>query len=122
MKRVGDILLTAEQHEQLRGKFRRTCEPRRGSGILVVPKDIHEQYCGRGASREKLWHAFVKTNGDKDWVSTDMSNLSSWPPEPMLSLVVLRALLDPGFYRASSWFHIWFSHVSLLCKQLLFNF
>ncbi|CAJ1370208.1 unnamed protein product [Effrenium voratum] len=35
---------TLEEYEKLRGKFRRLCEPKRGSGNIEVPGDIFKQY------------------------------------------------------------------------------
>ena len=49
-----------------RGKFRRTCEPKRASGNLEIPDDIFQQYQAKGASRDKLFELFVKSGGDKD--------------------------------------------------------
>lgn len=50
----------------MRGKFRRLCEPKRNSGKIEVDEDIFKLYEAKGASREKLFEAFIKVNGDKD--------------------------------------------------------
>jgi len=52
--------------EYWRGKFRRTCEPKRSSGHLDIPADIFEQYQAKGASRDKLFELFVKSGGDTE--------------------------------------------------------
>ena len=58
--------LTEKQLNQFRGKFRRLCEPKRDSGRLEVPEDIHNKYVAKGAAREKLFESFVLVGGDKD--------------------------------------------------------
>jgi hypothetical protein len=37
-------------------------------GKINVPNDIFKQYNEKGASREKLFEAFISTGGEKDWV------------------------------------------------------
>lgn len=65
-KRVGGRVLTPEEVEKYRGKFRRMCEPKKASGKIEVPKDIFEQFQSKGASRERLFEAFVRNDGQKD--------------------------------------------------------
>lgn len=50
----------------MRGKWRRFVEPKRASGEIECPPEIHEQYMKKGGDRDKLWEAFVKCGGDKD--------------------------------------------------------
>ncbi|CAK9033715.1 Uncharacterized protein SCF082_LOCUS20616 [Durusdinium trenchii] len=42
------------------------CEPKRASGNIEVPKDVFEKYQAKGATREKLFEAFIKTGGEKE--------------------------------------------------------
>ena len=65
-KRVGGRVLTPEEVEKYRGKFRRMCEPKKASGKIEVPKDIFEQFQSKGTSRERLFEAFVRNDGQKD--------------------------------------------------------
>ena len=68
VKRVGSIVLSQKDFDYYQGKFRRQCEPARASGKINVPNDIFKQYNEKGASREKLFEAFISTGGEKDWV------------------------------------------------------
>ena len=60
-------LLPLDQHRrEMKGKFRRLCEPKRNSGKIEVTEDIFKLYEAKGTSREKLFEAFIKVDGDKD--------------------------------------------------------
>ena len=63
---IAGIELSEDDVDWWRGKFRRTCEPKRMSGSINVPVDIFEQYQAKGQSRQKLFELFIKTNGDKE--------------------------------------------------------
>ena len=63
---IAGVVLDQEQIEYWKGKFRRMCEPKRASGNIEVPKDVFEKYQAKGATREKLFEAFIKTGGEKD--------------------------------------------------------
>ena len=65
-KRIGGRVLTPEEVEKYRGKFRRMCEPKKASGKIEVPQDIFDQFQSKGASRERLFEAFVRSDGQKD--------------------------------------------------------
>lgn len=63
---VAGIVLTEDEYQQYRGKFRRTCEPSRTTGAIKIGADLFKEYQAKGASRERLFEAFIKTGGDKD--------------------------------------------------------
>ena len=50
--------------EKWQGKFRRVCEPQRGSGRLEVPDDIFQQYQAKGTTKDKLFELFVAAGGE----------------------------------------------------------
>jgi hypothetical protein len=67
VKRVGSIVLSQKDLITIKAN----------SGVNVnlpvpgkinVPNDIFKQYNEKGASREKLFEAFISTGGEKDWV------------------------------------------------------
>ena len=59
-------MLSEDEYEKYRGKFRRTCEPKRSSGAIDITKDMFKEYQAKGSSRERLFEAFIKTGGEKD--------------------------------------------------------
>ena len=65
MKRVGNLELTVKEYDFYRGKFRRLCEPKRDSGRLEVPDDIHQKFVNKGQGREDMFEAFIKCDGQK---------------------------------------------------------
>ena len=74
---IGGLLLDEKQVDVFRGKFRRLCEPKRTSGEIEIPSDIHEQYMAKGATRERLFEAFIKTGGLKDRYAKILQNIST---------------------------------------------
>ncbi len=63
---MAGIWIDETEYNHEHGKFRRMCEPKRTSGDIEVPSDIHEQYMSKGQSRTRLFEAFIKTGGVKD--------------------------------------------------------
>ena len=66
LRRVGNLQLTQKDFDYYRGKLRRLCEPKRDSGRIEVPDDIHKQYLQKGAQRDALFEALVKAEGEKE--------------------------------------------------------
>ena len=65
---MGELVMDEDSYEYWRGKFRRFCEPKRGTGKIEAPTDIWKQYQEKGSSREKFFELYIKTGGEKDWV------------------------------------------------------
>ena len=64
---VGNIGLTLNRYNALRGKFNRMCSKKPSSGKLEVPETIHESFLSKGDAKDNLWQAFVQADGNKDW-------------------------------------------------------
>ena len=73
LKRVGNHLLTQKDSDFYRGKLRRLCEPKRDSGKIEVPEDIHKQFMQKGSQRDALFEALVNAKGDKDMLAEKFS-------------------------------------------------
>ena len=63
---VGKHELNQKEYDFWRGKFRRMCEPKRDSGKIDIPPELHKQYMQKGTQRDSMFEAFITTNGDKE--------------------------------------------------------
>ena len=52
---VGNIGLTLNRYNALRGKFNRMCSKKPSSGKLEVPETIHESFLSKGDAKDNLW-------------------------------------------------------------------
>ena len=64
-KRIGSMELTIAEYDYYRGKLRRICEPKRDSGRIEVPMDIHEKFMSKGRDREEMLETFITCGGVK---------------------------------------------------------
>ena len=69
---MGAHLLTQKDYDFFRGKLRRMCEPKRDSGKIEVPENIHKQYLEKGASRDALFEALISVDGNKDMLAVNL--------------------------------------------------
>ena len=60
------IVHIQKEYDFWRGKFRRMCEPKRDSGKIDIPPELHKQYMQKGTQRDSMFEAFITTNGDKE--------------------------------------------------------
>ena len=61
--------MTARDANKWRCKLKRICEYK-DSGKLDVPVGIHQQFLEKGASRDKLLEALIRSGGSKELAST----------------------------------------------------
>lgn len=79
---VAGTAMDEQDIEKMRGKFRRICEPKRASGLIEIPETMFKKYQAKGASRERLFEAFVRTGGVKDWAFSQLHHAFSFTRNP----------------------------------------
>ena len=77
--KVGGLTLGIQAYNSWRGRFNRACDRKQRSGRLDVPEEIHKMFLEKGTSKDRLFEAFVRANGDKDLDANGASSVCcSW--------------------------------------------